>query len=262
MRPLYAACWAEFLKARRAGMFPITTLALCLAPLFGALFVVILRNPQLAAGNEALRAKATLTGFTPDWPSFFGLIAQAVGVGGLVVFGFVTAWVFGREYSDKTLKDLFTLPIRRTTTVVAKLITCLLWCMWITATTTVFGMVTGALLQLPGWDLGMFFTSMLHICTTATLTILLCPVVAFTAAVGKGYLIPLGFVILTIVTGQIIGALGFGAYYPWAIPALHSGLGSEAGGGVGPISYLLDVSAGMAGTGALIYWWNFVDESK
>ncbi len=261
MRALFSACKAEFLKARRSKLFPVTTGALCLAPLFGALFVIVLRNPDLSAGNEALRTKAAATGFTADWPSFLNLIAQAVGVGGLVVFGFVTAWVFGREYADRTIKDLLTLPVGRTLTVTAKLIICLLWCLWITAITTAVALVIGMFLRLPEWNAEILLSSLVHISTTASLTIALCPIVAYTATAGKGYLVPLGFVFLTIVTGQIIGALGYGAYYPWAIPALHSGLGSESGGTVGPISYLIVFLSGCIGTRAVIYRWNYADQT-
>ena len=38
------------------------------------------------------------------WPTYFGLPAQATAVGGLLVFGIATAWMFGREFADRTAK--------------------------------------------------------------------------------------------------------------------------------------------------------------
>jgi ABC-2 type transport system permease protein len=240
----------------------LTTAALCLAPVFGALFVVVLRNPSLTAGNEALKAKAAFSGFSPDWPSFFNLIAQAIGVGGVIVFGFISSWVFGREYSDHTLKDLVTLPISRSTIVVSKFIVCVACCLVITVTATIASLVIGFLLNLPGWELRLLCYSLQHILETASLAVLLCPPVFLVASMSRGYLAALGFVILTVVFAQIVGALGFGAYFPWAVPALYSGLGSDTGGSLNIVSYSLVVLSGVAGLIGTMYWWKYADQAN
>jgi ABC-2 type transport system permease protein len=262
MNNLFASCFAEYLKIRRSKILWLTIAALCLAPIFGALFVIVLRNPELTAGNEALKAKAALTGFSADWPSFINLIAQAVGVGGVVVFGFISSWLFGREYSDHTLKDLFALPISRSKIVISKLIACIAWCLVVTFAVTVAAMVIGFLLNLPGWELQLLCSSLLKIINTAILAILLCPPVFLVASAGRGYLASLGFVILTVVVAQIIGALGFGVYVPWAVPALYSGLGSESGGSVNIASFIIVVFTGIAGLVGTIYWWKYADLAK
>ena len=262
MNNLLASCYVEYLKTRRTKVLWLTISALCLAPVFGAVFVIILRNPSLAAGNELLKTKAALTGFSADWSSFFNLIAQAVGVGGVIVFGFVTSWVFGREYSDHTIKEIFTLPVSRTTIVIAKTIACTIWCFVITLTVTIVGLVIGALLNLPNWEFSTLLSAIKHILITAILAILLCPPVSFIASAGRGYLASLGFVVFSVVLAQIIGALGFGAYVPWAIPALFSGLGSEAGGSLNFMSYTILVVTSIAGLFGTVYWWKYVDQAK
>jgi hypothetical protein len=50
--------------------------------------------------------KAQLGGGTADWPGYFALLAQTVAVGGVRVFGLIMVWLFGREFSDRTAKDL------------------------------------------------------------------------------------------------------------------------------------------------------------
>ena len=91
---------------------------------------------------------------------------------------------------------------------------------------------------------------------------LLCPPVFLMVSAGKGYLAPLGFVVLTVVFAQIIGALGFGVYIPWAVPALYSGIGSESGGSLGSISYKIVVLTGVVGLIGTIYWWQYADQAK
>lgn len=262
MNKLTASCFAEYLKIRRSKVLWLTIAALSLAPVFGALFVIVLRNPSLAAGNEALQAKAALSGFSPDWPSFFNMIAQAIGIGGVIVFGFIGSWIFGREYSDHTIKDLLALPVDRSTIVVSKLIACIAWCLVVTIAVLLIGIIIGSLLVLPGWDPQMFLSALIHIFITTILTLFLCPPVFLIASAGRGYLAPLGFVIFTIVLAQIIGALGYGAFIPWAVPALYCGLGSETGGSLTFISYALVVVTGFAGLIGTILWWNFADQAK
>ena len=212
MNKLLSACYAEYIKARKSKVFPVTIIAFSLAPIMGSLFVIVLRSRELLANNKILEEKAQQAAFSPDWPGFFGLLAQAVGVGGIIVFGFVASWVFGREYSDRTAKDLFVLPISRATIVISKLLTIVAWCLLLTVTIILLGLILGFALKLPGWSFNIFAESLKNIFITSIMVILLCSPVSFFASIGRGYLAPLGFVVITLVLAQIIGALGYGAY--------------------------------------------------
>ena len=64
--------------------------------------MIILKDPDRARQLGLLGPKAQLFGGTADWPSILGLLSQAVAVGGAVLFAFLTAWVFGREFADRT----------------------------------------------------------------------------------------------------------------------------------------------------------------
>ena len=97
---LNAALWAEQLKARRARMPLLTLAGLTLAPLMGALFMKILLDPAWAAHFGALTTKAQFSAAQGDWPTYFGLLTQALAVGGAIIFSLVVIWTFGREYSD------------------------------------------------------------------------------------------------------------------------------------------------------------------
>ena len=48
-----------------------------------------------------------------DWSSYLMSLSQVISIGGLLIFGFTTSWVFGREYSDKTMIDLLVIPIKK-----------------------------------------------------------------------------------------------------------------------------------------------------
>jgi ABC-2 type transport system permease protein len=260
MNKFIASLYSEFIKIKKAKVFIATLIAFALVPIMGALFVIVLRNPDLSDSNRALQAKASLTGFSPDWPSFLNLLSQAVGVGGVMVFGFVASWVFGREYSDHTAKDLFVLPISRTMIVFSKLTAVVFWCALLSFEVMTLGIITGVILQLPGWSLRYFSDSICYFSITSLLVILLCTPVAFIASVGRGYLAPLGFVALTLVFAQIIGALGYGSFFPWAIPAIYSKV-IGAQNIINFQSYLILIITSFLGLIGTIYWWKYADQT-
>jgi ABC-2 type transport system permease protein len=85
-------------------------------------------------------------------------------------------------------------------------------------------------------------------------------VASFFALSGKGYLAPLGFVAFVVVLGQIVTAVGYGPYFPWAIPALYSGAGGPDLRHLAPTSYAVVLMTGFIGYGASLFWWSKVDQ--
>jgi len=74
--------------------------------------MVILKNPESARQLGLLGAKATLVGGAADWPNLLHILAETVGAAGMVLFAFLTAWVFGREFADRTVRGLLQSPRR------------------------------------------------------------------------------------------------------------------------------------------------------
>ncbi|GLY44494.1 hypothetical protein Amsp01_105170 [Amycolatopsis sp. NBRC 101858] len=114
-----AAVWAEVLKARRSRLPWTTGLAFTIAAGFGGLVMFILQDVRRARALGLLGTKAALTGGTADWPGYFALLAQTIAVAGTLLFGLVVVWVFGREFSQNTAKDLLALPTPRAAIVAA-----------------------------------------------------------------------------------------------------------------------------------------------
>ncbi|RDI34384.1 hypothetical protein [Lentzea flaviverrucosa] len=76
----------------------------------GGLFRFILQDPDRARSLGLIGTKAALVGRDADWPTYLGFLAQTTAVGGMLVFGMVSVWLFGREFSQNTVKDLLALP--------------------------------------------------------------------------------------------------------------------------------------------------------
>jgi ABC-2 type transport system permease protein len=262
MSEQWAALMAEVQKNKRARVIWFTFAAFALAPLMGGMLMRVLQNPGAMKGAGALRTKAALMAYSADWPSYLDLLSQAMGVGGVLVFGFTASWLFGREYSDGTAKDLLALPTSRTSILNAKFTCYALLCAGLAAGNLLLGGVVGTVLALPGWETSRLVAGLKSYAVTTLLTAVLGTPVAFFALAGRGYLAPLGVVAITLVLAQVIAALGAGAYFPWALPGLYSGAGGAYRAQLGPGSYLLLGLTGLAGYVASVLWWKLADHTK
>ena len=140
----------EVLKARRSRVPWVTAVTFTVAVLVGGLFMFILQDQDRARSLGLIGAKAALVGGRADWPTYFSFLAQITAIGGMMVFGLVSVWLFGREFSQNTVKDLLALPTSRTSIVAAKFVVALAWCLALTFQLLVFGLVIGVVLGLPG----------------------------------------------------------------------------------------------------------------
>lgn len=256
-----AALWAEQLKARRARMPLLTLAGLSLAPLMGALFMKILLDPTWAARFGALTTKAQFSAAKGDWPTYLGLLTQALAIGGSIIFSLVVIWLFGREYSDHTAKDLLALPATRTTIVAAKLLLAAFWCSTLALWVYLLGLALGALTGLPSWTLEIWLHATAIYAATACLTIALALPLAWVASAGRGYLPAVGVMILLIFFAQVLSVLGLGPWFPWAAPALLSGAAGPEAQNLGAGGYLLVLATVAGGIAGIIIWWRAADQT-
>jgi ABC-2 type transport system permease protein len=257
-----AALWAEALKARRSRVPWLTALGFTLAPLVGGLFMFILENPERARSMGLISTKAQLTAGVADWPTYFALLAQATAVGGALLFALVTAWVFGREFSDHTVKELLALPTPREAIVGVKFAVVALWAAGLTALVFGIGLVVGAAVGLPRWSAALTWRAAGDLAVTAGLTLALMSPVALLASAGRGYLPPLGWAILTLSLAQIVAVTGWGSWFPWSVPPLFSELAGPRSTQVGLHSYILVVLTFAAGLVGTFTWWRSADQAR
>lgn len=262
MSNVWSAVWGELLKARRSTMPLLTLLAFSLAPPAGGFFMFILKDPELARRLGVISVKAQITAGSADWQTYLGLLAQAVAIGGLILFSFIAGWVFGREYSDRTINDLLALPTPRAGIVIAKFIVIALWSALLTLAIYLIGLGVGTAVKLPPASDEVIRQGTEIVAITALLTIALCTPVAFMANVGRGYLAPMGFAILTVILAQVIAATGWGEYFPWAVPALYTGAAGPLYADLSPISFALVIFTSLVGLLATLLWWVYADQTR
>lgn len=261
MSTLQAAISTELLKSRRSRVPWGVAIGFSLAPLVMGLFMVILKDPDGARALGLLGAKSQLTAGTADWPTFLNLMGQAMTVGGAILFAFLTAWVFGREFADRTIRGLLANPTPRRTIVLAKATVVGVWGLAISTWVLALGLGIGALVGLPDWSRADAGPTVVAIALAMVLTIGLQTGAAFFAGVGRGYIGPLAWAVALIVASQVLTVLGWGSWFPWSVPAILAGAGGTqvepvTVGAVGLVALVAFV--GLVATTA---WWERADQT-
>jgi ABC-2 type transport system permease protein len=261
MTGLRAALATEWLKARRSRVPWLVLVGFSFAPLISGLFMVVLKDPDSARKLGLLGAKAQLAGGTADWPTMLGMLAQAVAVGGAILFAFLTSWIYGREFSDRTLRGILAIPTSRAAIVLAKAIIVGGWGLLITAWVVFLGFAVGILVGLPGWSDELARDTAIRITAAAVLTIALQPVTGLLASVGRGFIAGLGWAVAMLAAAQVLVVLGVGELFPWAIPALVAGAGGPGTADVPIGSLMLAGLTGLAGIVLTTTWWRRADHT-
>ncbi len=262
MNNFSSALFTETLKMRRSKVALFAAFGFVIMPLAGGLFMIILKDPEAAKAMGLISAKAQLMIGVADWPAYFNFLSQAVAAGGLILFSIVTTWVFGREFSDRTAKELLALPTSRETIVTAKLIVIGVWSLAVTLLVFGLSLAVGYLIVLPGWSIELLASTFAGVMGCAFLTLGLIPFAAFIASMGRGYLPPFGWTILTMVMAQFSAILGWGDRFPWAIPGLFIGVVGPRTEVLGVHSYIILLATFLLGLAATYRWWRDADQTK
>jgi ABC-2 type transport system permease protein len=256
------ALLAESLKLWRGRLPWLTAAAFAIATAVCGLFMFILQDTGRARALGLLGDKAQLSGATADWPGYLALLAQATGVGGLLILGTLVTWLFGREFSDRTAKDLLALPTSRSAIVAAKFVVAAGWSLVLALWTAVLGLLTGVLLELPGASVAVLVAGVARIVITALLTYALTTPFALAASAGRGYLAAVCAIFAALFSAQVIAALGYGAYFPYSVPGLYAGLAGADQDLPGPLGHLLVLAVGLGGVVATMAWWRRADHDR
>jgi ABC-2 type transport system permease protein len=261
MKSLMAALVTEYMKLHRSKIFWITILIFLFIPFMMGLLFFVQKYPEISGKLGMIGTKASMLRLgKANWPNYLGLLTQGIAAIGLMGFGFVTSWIFGLEYSDRTIKDILALPVSRSFIVISKFIIITIWCGLLTFVFFVFGLIVGQLIDIPGWSYEFVLQSASKFTIVSLLTILLCTPVAFFASYGRGYLLPMGFVILTLIIANFTGLVGLGPYFPWAIPGIYSAPSDTEGMQLVFSSYIILVFTSVLGFVGTITWWRFADQ--
>ena len=259
MNTLSDMIWIELRKAIRSRMPLWTALGSLFTPLGIAFLIFLAKNPDIAQKLGLVGAKANLVSYAAtDWPTYLNLFGQLIGAVGFFLSVLVISWVFGREFTDGTLKDMLAVPVPRSSILLAKFIVVIAWSVMLAVLISIVGMIVGALINLPGGSLSIITHGSVVLLISAGLVIAVVIPFAFFASVGRGYLLPLGLAGLTLMMTNLVAIIGYGEYFPWAVPLLYA----QGKTSLSPVSYAIVVFTALVGMLATHYWWKYADQSR
>jgi ABC-2 type transport system permease protein len=259
MNNLTDMIWIETRKAIRSRMPLWTALGALFMPLGIAFLIFVSKNPEISQKLGLVSAKANLIAYAAtDWVTYLGLFGQMLAAGGFLLFILIVSWLFGREFTDGTLKDMLAVPVQRSSILLAKFIVMTVWSAVLTLFICMVGLVMGTLIHLPGGSPGVILQGSTLVVITACLAIVVVLPFALFASVGRGYLLPIGLAVLTLMMTNLVAIVGYGEYFPWAVP----GLFAQAKSPLAPVSYWIAILTGLAGMLATYLWWKYADQSR
>lgn len=258
MNNLSDMIWIELRKAIRSRIPLWTLLGSLFMPLGTAFLIFVAKHPEIFQKLGLVNAKANLIAYSAtDWPSYLVLFAEIVSAGGFFFFVMAISWIFGREFADGTLKDILAVPVQRSTILLAKFIVGIAWCIAIAIIILVIGLVIGAVIQLPGGSFSVILQGIKVTAITASLIIVVVLPFSLFASLGRGYLLPIGVAVLTLIMANLIMVIGWGEYFPWAVPILYA----QGENTLGSISYWILFLVSLVGIIGTYFWWKYADQS-
>jgi ABC-type transport system involved in multi-copper enzyme maturation permease subunit len=247
---------AEILKLRRAWFFRIVWVLFILIPFMLSMVFFVALHPETAGEFGLASSKAGMAQMgEPGWDSFFKTMLQGFAGIGLVGTGFVASWLFGREFALGTAKDLLALPVSRTTMVLAKFTVIFFWNAFLGITFYAAGLLFGWIIGLGTVPETVFWNYTNTFAVTLVLSMHLCSVAAFLASSSRGYMLPIGFVILMVIFTNFAGMIGIAPYFPWAVPGLYAVTSSD----LHLLSYVLLACMCIAGYAGTVVFWKRAD---
>jgi len=201
-----------------------------------------------------------------SWPTFFGLGAMTMGTWyGILLFGLITATMFGREYLQGVAPSMLTSPVRREYFVLAKFVVLAAWVLVLSALSLVAQGLTATALGLDGFAWAEVWPVVADVLTVALLIFLTLPLVAFVAVATRGVFAPMLLSAAGFLAGMMGGIAGWGEWLPWAMPTAVGGtfLGAllPRNAELSGVSWGISFALFGLGAAAVLVWVNHADSA-
>ncbi len=237
------ALGAEIAKLRRATLPAWTILVVLVAPFM--------------TGMMGSADREWFNGLS--WSVFLRMGTQNMSTWyGILLFGLLTAFIFGREYAEGVAPNALTVPMRREFFVLAKLVILAAWIFALAVLSVIAQGVWASALGHTGFDWSSVWPAFGDTFQVALLIYCTLPAVAFVAVASRGVFAPMIFSALGFSAGMIGSVAGWREWLPWAMPAAIGGsflepLGASVSVSLGIGSWVIAAGVFVLGLLALIW---------
>jgi ABC-type transport system involved in multi-copper enzyme maturation permease subunit len=253
------AAWSpELLELRRSVVARLITPLLTVVVPLGAIGAVALaRSPELP-GAASVKFAPYAGGDLAT--THLLVVGQVLSVALLTAGGFAAAWSYGREFGDGTAGALAALWVPRW---MVGLVKALLLVVWLTACLAASIAVTMLLSLGVGGRLSAGVWQEAGVAVLAgLLAVGLVSPFACVASLTRSQLGTVGVLIGVVMVTQVVVVLGAGAWFPFAVPSLLTGMGGEeVAGEIGAASILITAAVGPLAVLAVAWQWGRLDDT-
>lgn len=220
----------------------------------------------LARAGGAWSEAVKLGYYEPTWKNLLRQNVQGVAGGlGSMLFGFVAAYVFGRERKEGTDATLLTAPVQRRDFAIAKLIVVFTWVSALTLLSFTVQTLGFAAAGVSGFSWDLIVQSLGQTLSAMLIIMAMMPLVGVVALLGKpGYLKPMLFTILVLSQSNPLVTTEYAYLYPPAMPVLIDGASwmPVVDGRLTSLSWLITGAVFVIGSAALVWKFQQVNDTK
>ncbi|QVK18626.1 ABC transporter permease [Mycoplasmatota bacterium] len=198
--------YCELLKLKRSKMLPLSMIGALATP-------IMMLLEALQTHFEYPERIFTLSDIYDSSLLYVMLLMN------MMVYVAITAYLFSREYTEKTLKTILPAPVSRTKFIVGKFYTLFLWIIMLTVVTWTGILVLSALYHsifgLEGFDITIALQWLLKLLLGGVLMFLTISPFAFLAERTKGLAAPMIIAAVMVMGSAALCNQKIGALYPW-----------------------------------------------
>src|SRR5690625_4981981 len=137
---------------------------------------------------------------TPFKELFYNVNLYTVLIIGVPLYGVVTSYLFNREYTENTLKNILTTPVSRVSFIMSKTLLLFMWIMMLTVTAWGITLVLGVLTQFNGLNISVLTESLKQFSIGGLLLFILSSPIILLTLVMKNYVPTIIFtVVITLI---------------------------------------------------------------
>lgn len=153
---------------------------------------------------------------TPFKELFYNVNLYTVLIIGVPLYGVVTTYLFNREYTENTLKNILTIPVSRVSFIMSKTLLLFMWIMMLTVTAWGITLVLGLLTQFNGINISVLTESLKQFIIGGLLLFILSSPIILLTLVMKNYVPTIIFTVVITLINVMGGNSEHRALFPWA----------------------------------------------
>ncbi|MCR8845175.1 ABC transporter permease [Paenibacillus sp. SC116] len=198
--------YTELLKLKRAKMFMISVIGSMAAPIM--MFIAFL----------SMKREKPETILTFD-VSFYNTNLNVLMLIGTLLYGVIAAYLFSREYTEDTLKNLLTIPVSKTSLIVSKWLLLLLWIFMLTLVAWVMTLLLSFVAQFEGLSVAVIVDSLRQFFVGAFLLFLLSTPIILITMLFKNFVPTIIFTAVVTMANLTVIDTDYQGLFPWS--AVH-----------------------------------------